>query len=712
MIGKAYTFEVSQLMSPEMGTINQVYLSQVQESNDEYFINIDGKIFHFVKDTNLANSKIYLNNAQREFLQTTLQQKITGNMVLKSKFQPISLVRINIEPVNIGMRTADRKELIEIFKTTYVNFPFNIGQIFYFFTEELTFKANITEMLVSKESSAGFLDKKTRIFFTTTSQRLTMTGADEDSALLRSDFSFEEMGIGALSNEFNIMFRRAFVQRIFDTETIKKLGIPHVKGILLYGPPGTGKTLIARKIGTLLNAKPPQIVNGPEILNKYVGQSEENIRNLFKNAEKDYATFKEKSPLHIIIFDELDAIFKTRGSSAASSGIGDQIVNQLLSKMDGVEALDNILIIGMTNRPDLIDKALLRPGRFEIHIEIKLPDEKGRLEIFKIHTKSMKNSGYLADDVCLEELAKLSRNYTGAEICALVKSAASFALERKVRKAQSSSDKENEFTSARNDCKKQVLNSKISNLEISDQNAKLVAENDVIISMNDFISALDEIKPGYGYDESEFSLYTKVYYELPIFTHAFSQIQTYISKLRGTSAYTSSSFLLYGPPGSGKTNVAVKAALASKFPFVKMISPKNLVGLSENEKVNYIKEKFIDAYKSQESLIILDEIESLIDFVSIGPRFSNNILQAIKIFVKNEEKNKLFVIGTTSEKELLVECGIFDCFYGACEVGFVSKDDFSELCTMNSDFNSVKFTNPVSIKNLLSKCNTPPKAFN
>ena len=138
--------------------------------------------------------------------------------------------------------------------------------------------------------------------------------------------------------------------RIFPPDLIQKLGIKHVKGILLYGPPGTGKTLMARQIGKMLNGKEPKIVNGPEILNKYVGQSEENIPNLFSDAEKEYADKGDDSDLHILIFDEIDAICPARGTRTGGTGVADTVVNQLLSKIDGVESLNNILVIGMTNR--------------------------------------------------------------------------------------------------------------------------------------------------------------------------------------------------------------------------------------------------------------------------------------------------------------------------------------------------------------------------
>ena len=148
--------------------------------------------------------------------------------------------------------------------------------------------------------------------------------------------------------------------------------------------------MIARQIGRMLNAVEPKIVNGPEILNRYIGASEENIRALFKDAEADWKSKGDASPLHIIIFDELDAICRQRGSGRGDQGVGDSVVNQLLSKMDGVEQLDNVVVIGMTNRLELIDDALLRPGRFEVHLQIGLPTEAGRREILEIHTAAMR----------------------------------------------------------------------------------------------------------------------------------------------------------------------------------------------------------------------------------------------------------------------------------------------------------------------------------
>jgi vesicle-fusing ATPase len=255
-------------------------------------------------------------------------------------------------------------------------------------------------------------------------------GSKRTTRLFNAGFNFESLGVGGgLDTEFSTIFRRAFASRLYPG-LMRDMGLNHIRGMLLYGAPGCGKTLIARKIGQALHAREPKKVNGPEILSKFVGESEANIRELFRDAEEEQRTRGDDSDLHIIIFDEIDAICKRRGSSSSQSGVGDSIVNQLLSKIDGVDALNNNLLIGMTNRKDMIDDALLRPGRFEVHIEIGLPDEHGRKSILGIHTAKARAAGRLSDAVDLSQLACDTKNYTGAELEGLVRDAGSYALMR------------------------------------------------------------------------------------------------------------------------------------------------------------------------------------------------------------------------------------------------------------------------------------------
>jgi transitional endoplasmic reticulum ATPase len=193
----------------------------------------------------------------------------------------------------------------------------------------------------------------------------------------------------------------------------EKMGIQPPKGILLFGPPGTGKTLLAKAVATESGANFIAI-RGPEILSKWVGESEKAIRQIFRRA-------RMVAPA-IVFFDEIDSIASIRGSDP--SGVIDRIVNQLLTELDGIQPLRRVTIIAATNRPDLLDPALLRPGRFDKLIYVPPPDFKARLEIFKVHTRKMP----LSEDVNIEELAKLADGYTGADIAAVCREATMIAL--------------------------------------------------------------------------------------------------------------------------------------------------------------------------------------------------------------------------------------------------------------------------------------------
>ncbi|UCH88426.1 MAG: CDC48 family AAA ATPase [Thermoplasmata archaeon] len=201
-------------------------------------------------------------------------------------------------------------------------------------------------------------------------------------------------------------------------EVFKKMGIRPPRGILLFGAPGTGKTLLAKAIAHESNANFISI-KGPEVLSKWVGESEKAVREIFKKA-------KQASP-SIVFLDELDSLAPQRGYTS-DSHVTERIVNQLLTSIDGLESMEGVVIIGATNRPDIIDPGLLRTGRFDRHILIPAPDLKTRIEIFKVHTSNMP-----LKDVSIEELAKLTDNYTGADIEGICREAGIIALRENIK---------------------------------------------------------------------------------------------------------------------------------------------------------------------------------------------------------------------------------------------------------------------------------------
>lgn len=467
--------------------------------------------------------------------------------------------------------------------------------------------------------------------------------------LINPDFKLEDLGIGGLNSEFQEIFRRAFNSRILPPELAEKLNYKHCKGLLLYGPPGTGKTLIARKLSKMLNGNEPKIVNGPEMLNKFVGASEENIRNLFKDAEAEYKLKGDDSDLHVIIFDELDSVFKQRGSSKSDgTGVGDNVVNQLLAKMDGVDQLNNILIIGMTNRLDLIDNALLRPGRFELQIEISLPDEKGRKDILLIHTKTLSENKFLNKDVDFDELAILTKNFTGAELEGLCNSAKSFALSRHTKSGA------------------------VAQIDFDS-----IAKFEIV--RNDFLLALNEVKPAFGTDEEDLASSAPhgIIEFSPKIKQIFDRGQSYIDEVRTSETDSLISVLLHGPSGSGKTAIACTLALNSDFPFIKLLSAESVVGMGELQKISYIDNFFRDVYKSSLSVVVLDKIETLINYVGIGPRFSNDILQVLKVYLtkKPPKGRRLLILGTTSLYLVLKAMELDDCFVNKIAVPPITKSE-------------------------------------
>jgi len=362
-------------------------------------------------------------------------------------------------------------------------------------------------------------------------------------------------------------------------EIFEKLGIEAPKGVLLYGPPGTGKTLLAKAVANESNAHFISI-SGPEIMSKFYGESEARLREIFKEA-------KEKAP-SIVFIDEIDSIAPKR--EEVTGEVERRVVSQLLSLMDGLETRGKVVVIAATNRPNAIDPALRRPGRFDREIEIRVPDKKGRLEILMIHTRNMP----LSDDVNLEKIANVTHGFVGADLEYLCKEAAMKCLRRLLP-------------------------------ELNMEDEKLPPEllNKLVVTMSDFEVALKEITP---------SAMREVYIESPDIKwddiggleDVKKQLQEAIEwPLKYPDLYNKlghtmpKGVLLHGPSGTGKTLLAKAVATESETNFISIRGPELLskwVGESERG----IREVFRRARQAAPCVIFFDEIDSLAPMRGMG----------------------------------------------------------------------------------------------
>ncbi len=355
-------------------------------------------------------------------------------------------------------------------------------------------------------------------------------------------------------------------------ELFKRLGVEAPKGVLLHGPPGTGKTMLAKAVAGETSSNFISI-GGPEIVSKFYGESEGKLREIFKDAE-------ENAP-SIIFIDEIDSIAPKRDEVNGEEER--RIVAQLLSLMDGLNSRGKVVVIGATNRPNSIDEALRRPGRFDREIEIGIPDRDGRLEILEIHTRGMP----LADDVDLKWLADKTHGYAGADLSALTKEAAMAALRRVLPNVDLEAE----------EIPKDVLNS-------------------ILVTKDDFKNALKDMQPSTmrevliekpnvkwddigALDEAKQELKEAVEWPLK-FGKVFDHM----------NAKPPKGILLYGPPGTGKTMLAKAVATESEANFIAVKGPEFLnKWVGESEKA--VRETFRKARQASPCVIFMDEIDSI-----------------------------------------------------------------------------------------------------
>ena len=449
---------------------------------------------------------------------------------------------------------------------------------------------------------------------------------EEPQAARRADVTYDDIGgMGGTIDQLREMVELPLRY----PELFQRLGVDPPKGLLLYGPPGTGKTRLARAVANESDAQ-FFLINGPEIMGSAYGESEKRLRDVFEEATKNAPS--------IVFIDEIDSIAPKRGQ--VSGEAEKRLVAQLLTLMDGLEARANLVVIAATNRPEAIDEALRRPGRFDREIVVGVPDERGRREIIGIHTRGMP----LGDRVDLDELARTTFGFVGADLAALAREAAIEAVRRIMPR-----------------------------LNLEDRTVPADVLDDLSVTREDFLEALKRVQPSAmrevmvqapsvawtdvgGLDDAQMRLKEGV--ELPLKDpDAFRRLG--IRPAKG--------FLLYGPPGTGKTLLAKAVAREAQANFIATKS-SDLLSKWYGESEQQIARLFARARQVAPCVIFIDELDSLVPARGGGmgePQVTERVVNTILAEMDGlEELQSVVVIGATNRPNLvdpaLLRPGRFD----------------------------------------------------
>jgi len=400
-------------------------------------------------------------------------------------------------------------------------------------------------------------------------------------------------------------------------ELFKKIGIAPPKGVLLHGPPGTGKTLLAKAVANESDVYFTSI-QGPEVVSKFVGQAEENLRKIFRNAKKNAPS--------IIFIDEIDAIASKRDEAVGE--VEKRMVAQLLSLMDGMEERGDVIVIGATNRPDTLDPALRRAGRFDREIEIGIPSEDARKEILQIHTRGMP----LAEDIDLNQMAKRTHGFVGSDLEALAREAAMKTLRRLFPKIDLEEEQVPIEILENLKVKKKDFEGAFKEVQPSAMREVFVEKPDV--SWSD-IGGLEKTKKD-----------IKELIEWPI---------KYPEKFRELGIETPKGIFLYGPPGTGKTMLAKAVANETEANFILVNGPELLnkyVGESEKG----VREIFQKARQSAPCIIFFDEIDSIAPKRGKyqGSHVTESVVNQLLTEIDGlEELKDVIIVGATNRPDIV-----------------------------------------------------------